>query len=227
MKAFSYLRVSSKGQVEGDGFPRQRQAIEKWAKSNRCEIIDEFRDEGISGVSDLANRPGLSELFARLLSNGVRAVIVEKSDRLARDLVAGELILREIRAAGAQVIEAENGNDLTAGDDDNPPAKLSRQVLGAVSEFEKSALVGKLRAARIRKRKTEGRCEGRKPFGDRIGEQAVIERMRQLRRKPKGGEPQSFAKVAELLNQEQHATRTGKPWAAETVRRIFNRRNQC
>jgi hypothetical protein len=40
---------------------------------------------------------------------------------------------------------------------------MVRQILGAVSQFEKAGLVAKLRHARERKRATVGRCEGRKP----------------------------------------------------------------
>lgn len=224
MKAISYLRVSGNGQVEGDGFPRQREAITRWAKDNRASLEEEFSDEGVSGTCDLQDRPGLSALFDRVLSNGVRVVVVEKADRLARDLIAGELILRQFREAGVQVIEAENGNDLTAGGKDNPTATLIRQVLGAVAEFEKSALVSKLRAARIRKRASEGRCEGRKPFGYRPGEEEAIKRIKALRRKPRGRKKRmSFARIAAELNKEGIPTRTGKPWAPETVRRIAGR----
>jgi DNA invertase Pin-like site-specific DNA recombinase len=225
MKAISYLRVSGKGQIDGDGFPRQREAIQRWAKSNHYEIVDEFRDGGISGTSELTDRPGLSALFERVLSNGVRVVVVEKADRLARDLVVGELILRELRGAGVAVIEAENGNDLSSGDDSNPTATLIRQVLGAVAQFEKTALVGKLRAARARQRNATGRCEGRKPYGFREGEAEVIAEIRQLRRKRKGLEPASFAKIAATLNKNGRPTRTGKPWHSETVRQIWLRRN--
>jgi hypothetical protein len=42
-------------------------------------------------------------------------------------------------------------------------------VLGAVSQFEKSVIVAKLRAARTRQRRVTGRCEGRKPFGEHPG----------------------------------------------------------
>jgi DNA invertase Pin-like site-specific DNA recombinase len=38
--------------------------------------------------------------------------------------------------------------------DDGPTAKLVRQVLGAVAEFDKPMTVAKLRGARERKRKT-------------------------------------------------------------------------
>ena len=60
-------------------------------------------------------------------------------------------------------MEVENGTHLTEGDESNATANLIRQVLGAVAEFEKTALVGKLRAARARERRETGRCEGPRP----------------------------------------------------------------
>jgi hypothetical protein len=45
--------------------------------------------------------------------------------------------------------------------DETPPAVLIRQVLGAVSQSEKAALVAKLRAARDRKKAATGKCGGR------------------------------------------------------------------
>lgn len=223
MKAFSYLRVSGKGQVDGDGFDRQRDKIAKWAKANRAHVVREFVEEGISGTSELADRPALSDLFSAILGNGVRAVIVEKADRLARDLIVSELLLRQFQEIGVVVIEAEGGTDLTAGDDDNPTAKLIRQILAAVAEFDKTSIVLKTRAARERMRRETGRCEGRKPFGHREGEKVALERMRALRRKPKGGERMSFAKIASALDAEGHPSRTGKPWTAEAVRKILGR----
>jgi DNA invertase Pin-like site-specific DNA recombinase len=43
--------------------------------------------------------------------------------------------------------------------DDTPTAKLVRQVLGAISEFDKAMTVAKLRGARERKRAATGKCE--------------------------------------------------------------------
>lgn len=45
-KAYSYLRVSGKSQVEGDGFPRQLEAITKYS-IGRYEILDTYREEGV------------------------------------------------------------------------------------------------------------------------------------------------------------------------------------
>ena len=221
MKAFSYLRVSSRGQVDGDGFDRQRDKIQKWAKANGATIEREFREEGISGANELDGRPAMIELLGAIASNGVRTVLVERADRFARDLVASELLLREFTRLGVRVIEAEGGNDLSAGDDGNPTAKLVRQILAAVSEFDKTSIVLKLKAARCRARREQGRCEGRKPFGEREGEAATMDLIRSLRRKPKGGKRMTFAAIAEKLNQEGIPSRTGKPWHAEVIRRLL------
>jgi DNA invertase Pin-like site-specific DNA recombinase len=161
------------------------------------------------------------ELLGAIASNGVRTVIVERADRFARDLVASELLLREFTRLGVQVIEAEGGNDLSAGDDSNPTGKLVRQILAAVSEFDKTSVVLKLKAARTRVRREKGRCEGRKPFGEREGETEILEQIRRLRRKVKGRTRTSFADIAEKLNSDGIQTRTGKPWHPEVVRRLL------
>jgi DNA invertase Pin-like site-specific DNA recombinase len=221
-KALSYLRVSGKSQIGNDGFPRQRDTINRYAKANSMEVVEEYRDEGVSGTKEMADRAGLADLLDRLESNGVQVVLVERADRLARDLLVGEVILGQFRKLGVRVIAADSGTDLTVGDDD-PTRTLIRQVLGAVSQFEKSVIVLKLRAARERKRRREGRCEGRKAFGDRPNEVKALNRLRQLRRKPRGGQRPSYAEVADLLNREGLSTRTGKPWSRGTVHAICKR----
>ena len=185
-KAVSYPRVSGKGQLSGDGFTRQRDTIARYAASNKIEVVEEFPEEGVSGTNDLDDRPALGALLDRLESNGVKLVLVENASRLARDLMVQEIILERFRKLGVRVIECDGGNDLTVGND-NPTAKLIRQILGAVSEFEKAVLVHKLRAARARLRRTEGRCEGRKPYGFREGEALVVARILDMRRKPRRG----------------------------------------
>ena len=76
----------------------------------------------MSGPKDLDDREGLSDLMARIRSNGVRTVLVERADRLARDLMVPEVLLAEFRKLGVTVMAADSGTDLTAGDDDPRPA---------------------------------------------------------------------------------------------------------
>jgi DNA invertase Pin-like site-specific DNA recombinase len=160
--------------------------------------------------------------MARIRANGIRLVLVERADRLARDLMVGEVILKQFRDFDVTVVAAESGTDLTAGDND-PTRVLIRQVLGAVSQFEKSVIVAKLRAARMRQRKATGRCEGRKPFGTKAGEAVVLERMRLLYRKPRRGKRLSFDAIAAQLNAEGLPSRGGKAWGGPTVYGILRR----
>jgi len=177
----------------------------------------------VSGTKEAFDRPGLTDLFVAIKSNGIRTILLERADRLARDLMIGEIILAECRKLGVKVISAECGTELTVEDND-PTRKLIRQVLGAISEWEKSIIVQKLRAARTRIRKTKGRCEGRKPYGQTDAEKTVLERLKDLK---SGGH--SLKKIAEILNHDTVATRTtsraGKPtkWHPTTIQRILSR----
>lgn len=223
MKAFSYLRVSGKGQVLGDGFPRQRESVEKYAQAHAIVIEEEFRDEGISGTTELADRDGLARLLERIETSDVRTVLVERSDRVARDLLVGEVILGQFRDLGVTVIEAASGNVLTA-DDGDATKVLIRQILGAVAPFDKSVVVSKLRSARDRMWRNSGRCEGRKPFGSHPGEQNVLDRIIALRKSQKGHTRLSFRKIADTLNAEGIPARSGKPWNGSTIRNMVVRR---
>ena len=145
-KAHSYLRVSGKGQVEGDGFPRQLKAIRQYAESHDMKIVSVFREEGVSGTVESANRPAWAELMTALHSNGVRTIIIEKLDRLARDLMVQETIIADLNRHGFDLISVAEP-DLMATD---PTRILMRQLMGAVAQYDKSQIVLKLRGARLR-----------------------------------------------------------------------------
>ena len=158
-KAFGYLRVSSDGQVEGDGFKRQRVAIEKWAAANGVTVVQWFEEEGVSGT--VAERPALQRMMVALLSNGVRTVVIEKLDRIARDVLIQETIIQNMQQEGFQLISTMEA-DLCSQD---PSRTLMRQIMGAFAQYDRTMIVLKTRAARERIRKSGKRCEGRKPLG--------------------------------------------------------------
>src|SRR5438045_9175432 len=103
-KAYGYVRVSGKGQVTGDGFPRQKAAIATYAKAHNIRMVRWFEEKGISGTSELANRPALQELMVALHTNGVKLVLIEKLDRLARDLMLQESILADMKRNSFELV---------------------------------------------------------------------------------------------------------------------------
>lgn len=163
--AVAYLRTSSAANVgvDKDSDKRQRAAIEAYAKRAGFSIVGEHYDAAVSGADPVDKRPGFAEMLQRLAANGAKTIIVESPDRFARDLavqLAGHDMLKGL---GISIIPASAPDFFT---EDTPTAVLVRQVLGAIAQFEKASAVAKLAAARKRKRKREGRCEGRKPLSE-------------------------------------------------------------
>ena len=146
---------------------------------------------------------------------------MERADRLARDLLVSELALSQFRTLGVAVVAADSGVDLTVSDGD-PTRTLIRQVLGAVSQFEKATLVLKLRAARARVKRKTGKCEGRKEFGHYPGEARVLDVIRGLRVK-RGGKRLGAVRIARRLNELELPSRMGRPWSSASVSRILAR----
>ena len=163
--AIAYLRTSSATNVgaDKDSDKRQRQAIEAYAKHAGHELVSEFYDKAVSGADPIETRPGFAAMLERIESNGVRTIIVETANRFARDLMVQEVGYARLQDRGITLIAADSPN---AFQDDTPTAKLVRQVLGAIAEFDKAMTVAKLRGARERKRKTNGKCEGRKSLAE-------------------------------------------------------------
>lgn len=212
-KCFAYLRVSSIGQTDGDGFPRQLEACQKYAQANDLEIVEVFR-ESITGTSDLEARPALGELLAALEENGVKTVVIEKLDRLARDLLVQENIIRDMQKFG-YTLHSSMEPDLCSND---PSRVLMRQIFGAIAQYDKTMIVIKTRAARERIRREKGKCEGRTAFGTRQGESETLDLMMQM-----GKDGIGPVIIAEKLNSLGHKTRMGGHWHGGTVANILSR----
>lgn len=217
-EVFGYVRVSGRGQVDGDGFTRQENAIHDFATSKGWKVKRIFREEAVSGTVESMDRPAFSEMLN--LCGGVLplTVVVERADRLARDLIVGELLFRECQSRGVEVYSADSGEELVNAVAD-PTRILIRQVLGALAQWEKSSLVKKLRAARDRKRLKTGRCEGPLPWAQTNPAEAALvlawitaERERET----------SYNKIANQLNGTSTKSPRGGRWGSSIVYRLHN-----
>ena len=94
--------------------------------------------------------------------------------------------------------------------DGGPTSNLIRQILGAVSEFDKAMTVAKLKGARDRVRRAQGKCEGRKTYAEREGGRELVALARQLHGEP-NGQPQSLRKIAGDLAERGCVTPSGRP----------------
>lgn len=219
----AYIRVSGKTQVGGEGPDRQRGVIEAFC-AGQAGLRGEFFDD-ISGEVEGMDRPAFAEMVtaiecSRLNGLDIEGFVIERADRLARNLMIGELILAECRKRNIKVFAADRGDwiDL-ATDDGDPTRKLIRQIMGALAEWEKSQIVRKLNSAKKAIKLRGGYCGGNVPYGAKEGEQMIIDYVRTL-------PPMSLTQLAKQLNIAGLKTRSGGQWQKESVRNLVNAVNK-
>jgi DNA invertase Pin-like site-specific DNA recombinase len=234
-KAFAYYRTSSSTNVDAgeddskrkddpkrkkkdeverqrkDSLARQKDAVEAYASANGIEIAAEFYDAAVKGSDAVDERPDFQKMLTAIAGNGVRKILVETANRFARDLIVQETGYRFLQKRGIELIAVDSPGMFL---DDTPTAVLVRQILGAVAQFEKAALVAKLAGARKRLGKPGG-----KPAME-ITHPAVIERVRQLR----DSDPaMTLRAISAALADEGHVTPTGKTYNPAQIARILAR----
>jgi DNA invertase Pin-like site-specific DNA recombinase len=222
MKIYGYLRVSSKSQIEGDGLNRQRDAVEAFCRAHTLDRIGMWREEGVSGTVEGLDRPEFAEMLssidrrATLPGGEVGAVVVERMDRLARDLMVSEVLMMELRKRNIKVFSADQGTLIDMASDGGDPTRvLIRQIMGALSQWEKSMLVKKLGAAKKRLREAGLLVEGKPAFGTLPGEDAILKFM--LDSHP----GMNYSQITEMMNSTHCLNRAGRPWKPQNVREVI------
>jgi len=220
-QAVGYVRVSTQEQVGGFGLDVQRAAIERYCAEHDLALVKIAEDAGLSGSNGLDTRQGLAEALVMVESHQVSTLVVYRLDRLARDLLIQETVMGRVRQAGGQVVSVSEPDI----DSDDPTRVLVRQVLGAISQYERAVIRGRMVAGR-RAAIASGRWGGgTRPFGfagsdGRLDplpeEQRVIAIARDLR-----AHGLSLREIADLLNRDGHRTKRGREWHAQQVARVL------
>ncbi len=212
--AVAYFRTSSATNVgqDKDSLGRQERAVREFAARNDIEIVDEYYDAAVSGADPIPSRDGFSRMLQRIMSNGVRTILVETANRFARDLMVQETGWRMLQDLGVELIAVDSPGAFV---EDTPTAILIRQILGAVAEFDKAVTVAKLKAARDRKRAATGRCEGPKSWSETDPEMAKV--ARQLRKAGK-----SLNAVRMALAADGFVSKNGTPFTRSVVSRMVD-----
>lgn len=214
----AYLRTSSLSSVgaDKDSAKRQAEAVTAYAKANRLTIETMFYDPGVSGADPVNDRPGFVAMLSYMSFNGAKVILIENASRFARDL-AVQLVGHDcLKGLGYDLIPVDAPDHFI---NETPTAEMVRQILGAVSQFEKASLVARLRRARVRKRAETGRCEGRKPPPPEL----VKEAKRLARKRPKGGNRSLRQIAGELAAAGFNSPTTGRAYSAEGIKQLLAR----
>lgn len=160
-KVYGYIRVSTETQADkGYGLETQENAIIQYCQENNLELINIFKDEGISGVlgdkDDLSYREGLTELLNTL--NGTNTIVVMNTSRLWRDDAARVLICREVRKLKGDILSTEQPNYSLYST--NPQEFIYNSMMEMLDQYERMVI-----NIRLAKGKTTKANQGDKPTG--------------------------------------------------------------
>ena len=215
-----YYRTSSASNVgsDKDSLKRQKEAVHAYAKAIRIKIVREFYDAAVSGADPIDVREGFTDMLAYMQGNGAKTILVENAPRFARDLTVQLTGHAKLQDLGFELIPVDAPSYFT---DETPTAVMVRQIIGSISQFEKSQLVAKLKVARDRKRKATGRCEGRKSAVE-INPQLLADARRLRRRNRASGSQRSYQRIADELFKLGYCTASGKPYQRDFVYRLLS-----
>jgi DNA invertase Pin-like site-specific DNA recombinase len=139
--------------------------------------------------------------------------LVESAHRFARDLIVQETGYRMLRERGIELIPVDAPQHFA---ESTPTANMVRQILGAVSEFEKAMLVARLKGARDRKRAASGKCGGRKSHIEAHPQTvAMAKQLRWVNKRLR--EKRSLRDIATMLADAGHVSRSGRPYGPSAI----------
>ena len=219
----AYCRVSTDGQAGEDkfGIDSQKSLIQTYCDSHNMEITNWYIDEGESGVKE--NRPALgSLLFGELTNPPVSAVVVAKSDRIARNIKLYFYYMMLLEKKNIHLVSATE--DVV--NDDTGLGNVYKSLMLFVAEQERKNIMKRTMGGRRIKADRGGYSGGRAPMGYKVenGKLVINEDEAPVVRfvfscKSKGI---NMLTTMHLLNEQGFKTRNGKEFVISTVQSIWN-----
>ena len=151
-RAALYTRVST-GEQNTEA---QERALRDYVQRRGWKVQKVYRDQGQSGAN--AKRPALNELLRDCRRGSVDVVLVWKFDLFARSLSALISGLELCRSLGIDFVSVTEAVDTSL-----PAGELLFQMIGAVAQFERSLIAGRVKSG-LANARAKGKVLGRPPL---------------------------------------------------------------
>src|ERR1700693_3328355 len=146
-----YTRVSTDHQTTEN----QERELREIAERMGWQIVELYRDEGVSGAKSREHRPGFDALCKDAARRRFGMVMAWSVDRLGRSLQDLVGFLSELHALGIDLFLHQQGLDTST-----PAGKAMFQMMGVFAEFERSMIRERVNAG-LRRAKAAGKTLGR------------------------------------------------------------------
>lgn len=221
MNVIAYTRVSTEGQCGDDkfGLDNQRSIINDYCQKNGMTIMRWFTDEGESGAK---TRPGFDEIvYGDVTNPPFEAVVVAKSDRVARDINIYFYYKMLLRKKNIRLISiAEDFGQFGVF------ANMLEAFTLCVAEMERENINKRTMGGRKIKASLGGYSGGNAPMGYKVQnkclvinpeEAEVVKAIFEMR-----AEGKSMRAIIDGLEERGYKTRSGKPFPISTIQSILN-----
>ena len=218
-RAIGYRRISKDRGDNGLGLAAQKKAIKQEADRLDLPLASTFTDNGVSGAASIDKRVQLIEAISALRQRDV--LIVARRDRLARDVMFAGWIAKEVAKRGATIVSAAG-----EANGDDPASELMRTIIDAFSQYERSLIRARTKAALATKKAAGRRWCRDAPYGfrwtadDAVAENAAEQRtiaiVNELR-----DQGVTFRGIVVELHRRRRRNRAGGPFILPQVQRIL------
>ena len=217
----AYIRVSTDGQCGDDkfGLDAQRGDIQEYCDKHGLTISRWFVDEGESGAKE---RPGFDEIvYGDVTNPPYEAVIVAKSDRVARDIEIYYYYKMLLRKKGMTLISiTEDFGQMGAF------SKMLESFTLCVAEMERENINKRTSGGRKVKAARGGYSGGRPPYGytPQNGKLVIVpeeaEVVRYVIESKKNG--LTYQQICDTLNSQGKTNRSGSKFSISTLQVILD-----
>ncbi len=221
MNVIGYIRVSTDNQCNDDrfGLDVQREQITAYCEKNDMTVVRWVEDRGESGAKE---RPGFDMLAYGDIGNPpYEAVIVAKSDRVARDIEVYYYYKMLLRKKDITLISiSEDFGKFGVF------ADMLESFTLCVAKMERENITKRTSAGRGVKASRGGYSGGRPPYGYRSANHCLekvpdeVEVVRTVFRM-KDDEGRTYKEVCEYLNSLGKTNRSGTKFSISTIQVIY------
>ncbi len=219
-RVLAYIRCSTFTQaVNGMSLEVQEEQIKTYIeKRSDWELVGIEQDNGKSGKS--FDRPGIKRAIKRIEAGELDIFLVSKIDRVARNT-------RELLAFVYDVLEKNETSFVSINesiDTTTPAGEMFLTNLASFATFE-----GRMISLRVREAHAHARAKGIEiggtPYGLTRKNKRLVEVPEEMRivrtiKRWRSKKEMSYLRIARRLNELGIASKLGKAWTGESVRRV-------
>lgn len=214
-KAAIYIRVSTEEQaIEGQSASAQEETLRQYCITYNIEVFDVYMDLGISGKS-LKDRQEMWRLIEDCRNGKFNLVLVWKISRLSRNLKDLLYLIDIFESSDVHFASCSEKFDTAT-----PVGRMTLQLLGSISEFERNTIVENVRLGLVEFARKGGKASSVLGYNNvykkliiNENEANIVKLIFSLRAEKE----LSFSAIARYLNSMGYRTKRGSKYSSSSI----------